>query len=152
MALEAEQQQLELGLAETGAQIARLQREQAALKEQLGVLIKLGEYRDFRELNWRSVAAEVARLEAERAQLGVPRTCFMALTAQLQQLEQRLAQTENQLEMKWRSVPEPDRNARMPKPCAVRFWPCWTIPQVRYMNSGFHAWSSCDPKHWVNTI
>lgn len=100
MALEAEQQQLELGLAETGAQIARLQREQAALKEQLGVLIKLGEYRDFRELNWHSVAAEVARLEAERAQLERASDLLMALTAQLQQLEQRLAQTENQLEMK----------------------------------------------------
>ena len=99
-ALEAEQQQLEHSLAESGAHIARLQTEQGALNKQRGVLIKLGEYRDFRELDWRSLAAEIARLEAERAQLERASDLLIALTAQLQQLEQALVDTETRLETK----------------------------------------------------
>ena len=68
-ALETEQRQLETHLGELGARIARLQTEQGVLNEQRDVLVKLDEYRDFRELDWHSVAAEVARLDEEKRQL-----------------------------------------------------------------------------------
>ncbi len=99
-ALEAEQQQLGVRLGEVGAGIARLQAEQDALKKQRGVLDKLDEYRDFQELDWQSVAAEVARLEAEKQQLESASDRLRQLTGQLSEVEALLAETEIQLETK----------------------------------------------------
>ncbi len=52
-ALEAEQRQLEGRLGELGARIANCRSEQKALMNGADVLVKLDEYRDFRELDWR---------------------------------------------------------------------------------------------------
>jgi uncharacterized protein YPO0396 len=62
------------------------------------VLVKLDEYRDFRELDWRSTAAEVARLEEERRQLESASDLLRELTGQLNTLQQSLAATDKQLE------------------------------------------------------
>ena len=97
-ALEAEQQQLETRLGELGARIAKVQAEQRELNEQENLLAKLGEYRDFRELDWRSVAADVARLDEEKRQLERASDLLMELTGQLNELEQALTATERQLE------------------------------------------------------
>ncbi|MEN8762785.1 MAG: SbcC/MukB-like Walker B domain-containing protein, partial [Thiogranum sp.] len=99
-ALEAEQQQLATRLGEVGARIAKLQAEQSALNKQRGVLDKLDEYRDFQELDWRSVAAEVARLDEEKRQLERASDLLRQLTGQLSELEALLAMTEIQLETK----------------------------------------------------
>lgn len=99
-ALEAEQQQLATRLGEVGARIAKLQAEQSALNKQRGVLDKLDEYRDFQELDWRSVAAEVARLDEEKRQLESASDLLRQLTGQLSELEALLAMTEIQLETK----------------------------------------------------
>ena len=99
-ALEAEQRQLETRLGELGARIAKLQTEQSVLKEQRTLLVKLEEYRDFRELDWRSVAAEVARLEAEKQQLEHASNVLMQLTEQFNALTERLQETESRLETK----------------------------------------------------
>ena len=82
-ALEAEQRQLETCLGELGTRIAKLQAEQSALNEQRNVLVKLDEYRDFRELDWRSLAAEVARLDEEKRQLESASDLLRQLTGQL---------------------------------------------------------------------
>jgi uncharacterized protein YPO0396 len=99
-ALEAEQRQLERHLGELGARIAELQTEQGVLNEQRSVLFKLDEYSDFRELDWRSVAAEVARLDEEKRQLESASELLRQLTGQLSELEALLAMTEIQLETK----------------------------------------------------
>ena len=99
-ALETEQRQLETHLGELGARIARLQTEQGVLNEQRDVLVKLDEYRDFRELDWHSVAAEVARLDEEKRQLESASDLLRQLTGQLSELEALLAMTETQLEKK----------------------------------------------------
>ena len=99
-ALETEQRQLETHLGELGARIARLQTEQGVLNEQRDVLVKLDEYRDFRELDWHSVAAEVARLDAEKRQLESASDLLRQLTGQLGELAALLAVTETQLEEK----------------------------------------------------
>ncbi len=99
-ALEAELRQLDTHLGELGARIAELQAEQGVLNEQRSVLVKLDEYRDFRELDWRSVAAEVARLDEERRQLESASDLLRQLTGQLSELEALLATTEIQLETK----------------------------------------------------
>ncbi len=97
-ALEAEQRQLEMRLGELGARIAKVQAEQRELNEQENLLAKLDEYRDFRELDWRSVAADVARLDEEKRQLERASDLLMELTGQLNELEQALTATERQLE------------------------------------------------------
>ncbi len=99
-ALETGQQQLETHLGELGARIARLQTEQGVLNEQRDVLVKLDEYRDFRELDWHSVAAEVARLDEEKRQLESASDLLRQLTGQLSELAALLAMTEIQLEEK----------------------------------------------------
>jgi uncharacterized protein YPO0396 len=99
-ALEAEQRQLETHLGELGARIARLQVEQGVLNEQRSILLKLDEYRDFRELDWHSVAAEVARLDEEKRQLESASDLLRQLTGQLGELEALLAVTETRLETK----------------------------------------------------
>jgi uncharacterized protein YPO0396 len=99
-ALEVEQQQLETHLGELGARISRLQAEQGVLNEQRDVLVKLDEYRDFRELDWCSVAAEVARLDEEKRQLESASDLLRQLTGQLSDLEAVLTKTETRLEAK----------------------------------------------------
>jgi len=97
-ALEAEQRQLETCLGELGTRIAKLQAEQSALNEQRNVLVKLDEYRDFRELDWRSLAAEVARLDEEKRQLESASDLLRQLTGQLSEMEAQLTVTETRLE------------------------------------------------------
>ena len=97
-ALEAERRQLETHLGELGARIARVQAEQGQLQEQRNVLVKLDEYRDFRELDWRSLAAEVAQLEEDRRHLESASDLLKELTGQLNTLQHSLTATEKQLE------------------------------------------------------
>jgi uncharacterized protein YPO0396 len=99
-ALEAELRQLEMRLGELGARIAKLQAEQGVLNERRSVLVKLDEYRDFRELDWRSLAAELARLDEEKRQLESASDLLRQLTGQLGEMEALLATTETQLETK----------------------------------------------------
>ncbi len=97
-ALEAEQRQLEMRLGELGSRVAKVQSGQAALSKQRDLLLKLDEYRDYRELDWCSLAAEVARLEEEKRQLESASDMLRELTGQLNALAQSLTATEKQLE------------------------------------------------------
>ena len=96
-ALETEQQQLETHLGELGTRIAKLQTEQSVLNKQRDVLVKLDEYRDFRELDWHSVAAEVARLDEEKRQLESASDLLRKLTRQLGEMEAERMVTETKL-------------------------------------------------------
>ena len=98
--LETEQRQLETRLAGTGARIAEIQAEQARLDEQQEVLVKLDEYRDFRELDWRAMAAEVARLEDEKRRLETASDLLRQLMAQLNTVSDQLAETDRKLEQR----------------------------------------------------
>ena len=98
--LETEQQQLETRLGEMGARIAEIQAEQGSLGNEQDVLVKLDEYRDFRELDWRAVAAEVARLEDEKRRLENASDQLRQLMAQLNTVSEQLAETEQQLELR----------------------------------------------------
>lgn len=97
-ALEAERRRLETGLAEQGSRIAGIQSEQRTLAAEQEVRLKLDEYRDFHELDWRAIAAEVARLEDERQRLESASDVLRQLMAQLATVSEQLTETENQLE------------------------------------------------------
>lgn len=97
-ALEEKGRRLEAQLGEIGNRIAKLQNEQKGVKARMETLSKLEEYRDFRELDWRPLAIEVARLEDEKRQLEAASDLLKTLAGQLKELEESLAQVEHQLE------------------------------------------------------
>jgi uncharacterized protein YPO0396 len=97
-ALEKDAKQQEMHLAELAGRISKLQKEQADLKERLSILSKLGEYSDFRDLDWKPVAVTIARLEAEKRELEAASDLLKTLTAQLATLEGELQETEHQLD------------------------------------------------------
>jgi uncharacterized protein YPO0396 len=96
--LEAKVRRMETELAELGSRIAALQGEHRTLQGRLETLSKLDEYRDFRELDWRPLATEVARLQEERSQLESTSDVLKELTGRLQALVQSRQETEAQLE------------------------------------------------------
>lgn len=97
-ALEKDAKRQETHLAELAGRISTLQKEQSALKERLSILSKLGEYTDFRDLDWKPVAVVIARLEAEKRELEAASDLLRTLTAQLSALEKELKETEGQLD------------------------------------------------------
>ncbi len=97
-ALEKELAKRESQLAELAAAISRIQEEQSAVNERLSLLSGLGEYTDFRELDWKSLTVEITRLEDERKELESASDILQTLAEQLSSLEAKLLHTEEQLE------------------------------------------------------
>ncbi|MCG6868985.1 MAG: ATP-dependent exonuclease SbcCD, C subunit-like protein [Gammaproteobacteria bacterium] len=97
-ALEDDRRQLESRLAGLGAAISGVQAELKTLGERASLLAKLDEYRDFQELDWRSVGIDVERLETERRELEEASDVLRQLTEQLHGLQAQIAETESQLE------------------------------------------------------
>lgn len=93
-ALEAQQRVLENELGAVGAQIGNIQAAQKQLGERATAFAKLDEYRDFRELDWQTLARQVADLSAERGALEASSNVLKQLTEQLHQLESTLKQCE----------------------------------------------------------
>ena len=96
--LEKEARQQETRLGDLAGRIGTLQKEQSTLKERLSILSKLGEYNDFRDLDWKPVAVAIARLEAEKRELEAASDLLKTLTAQLNALEKELKETEHRLD------------------------------------------------------
>jgi len=95
--LEREAGRQETQLAELAGRIGALQREQSTLKDRLSVLSKLGEYNDFRELDWKPVSVAIVRLETERSELEAASDLLNTLTAQLATLAEESKATDGQL-------------------------------------------------------
>ncbi|HET9034508.1 MAG TPA: ATP-binding protein [Dokdonella sp.] len=87
-ALESNRRQLETRLGEIGSQIASIQKERKSLEKRLDALTRLEEFAAFEEMDWRSVASDIARLIDERARLE-------ASSDVLKQLSERLNQVQN---------------------------------------------------------
>ena len=96
-ALEAKSRVLEAAIGQQGKHFGDLQREQASISARLTTLAKLVEYRDYRELDWGSVALEVAALQDEHARLEAASDVLKALSQHLARLEAESAATKKQL-------------------------------------------------------
>jgi uncharacterized protein YPO0396 len=97
-ALEAKARRLEVRLGELGSLIGKIQTEQNTLKDRLTALSKLDEYADFRELDWQSLAVEVAQLTDEKQRLESASDVLKQLTERLNEVVAALRGIEAQLE------------------------------------------------------
>ena len=97
-ALEADARRLEARLGDLGERIGTMQAEQRGVRTRLDTLSKLAEYADFRELDWSSLAAEIARLGEERRRLESASDLLRQLNAQLVGARKALEATEAALQ------------------------------------------------------
>jgi uncharacterized protein YPO0396 len=97
-ALENQARQLEARLGEVGSLITRVSADQNALKARWEALSKLDVYDNFMELDWQSLAAEVAKLQQEKDALASASDVLKTLTGQLGEITRALETTEAELD------------------------------------------------------
>ena len=97
-ALESDARRLETRLGDLGGRIGAMQAEQRGVRERLDTLSKLAEYTDFRELDWSSLAVEIARLDDERRDLESASDLLRQLNTQLADARKTLEATEEALQ------------------------------------------------------
>ncbi len=96
-ALEAKARLLEKRLGEVGSCIGGIQTELSQLRERSLALSQLDVYGDFAELDWKSSAAEVARLEGQKAQIEAASDILKTLTGQLEALHEAIGKVDLEL-------------------------------------------------------
>jgi uncharacterized protein YPO0396 len=89
---------LEVRIQALAAAIARLDSERRALQAQLGLLQQLSAFASFNDLDWRTIALEIDRLVAERRQLEEGSDKLKTLKAQLDGVEQAMAEAQGKLD------------------------------------------------------
>src|SRR5262249_12233529 len=97
-ALEKVAAALQIRLQRLADDLARLGRERDALRQRLGKLQQLSTFASFTDLDWRAVALEIERLEADRRQLEEGSDKLKTLKAQLDGLEQLIADSQVRLD------------------------------------------------------
>ncbi|WP_415034160.1 ATP-binding protein [Azonexus sp.] len=96
--LEAKRQQLEIQLGEVGSQIGVIQKERAELANRLDALSRLEEFSAFDELDWASVATEIAQLADERSRLESASDVLKQLNDNLRTMQKTQKETEEALQ------------------------------------------------------
>ena len=96
-ALRTQSVQVEARLGEVGVLIGKVQGEQREVRERLDTLSKLGEVTDYRELDWPTLATEIALLCDEKRRLESASDVLRQLNARLEQASESLAAIENEL-------------------------------------------------------
>ena len=93
-ALEARMRVDEVSIVETGSRIADLEQHIRACRTRIETLSKLGEYRQFDDIDWRESVRAIDALLEEKAVLSASSNVLQALNAQLAALHVKLADTE----------------------------------------------------------
>ncbi|MHB8354323.1 MAG: ATP-binding protein [Burkholderiales bacterium] len=96
--LEAKRRQLETRLGDVSSQIGNIQKEREGLQSRLDALTRLEEFTAFEELDWASVATEIAALVDERTRLESASDVLRQLNERLRELQQTLKETETELQ------------------------------------------------------
>lgn len=97
-ALEKAAAALEGRMQALGTQIAGLDGERRALQARTGLLQQLSAFASFNDLDWRTIALEIDRLQEERRQLEEGSDVLKTLKAQLDGVEQAIAESQGQLD------------------------------------------------------
>lgn len=95
--LEAQQRALEVRLGEVGQKLGEAQHEQTKLREQLEALARIGEFVDFRDIDWGSCIAVIARLVDEKTRLEAASDALAELMTQLQSAQAALKTSEAEI-------------------------------------------------------
>jgi uncharacterized protein YPO0396 len=95
-ALDASREGLETRMQTIAARLSGLQSEQGGVGQRLASLHQLSAFGDFRELDWRPLAAEIVRLDDERRQLEATSDVLRALGERLAELEVGMRATETE--------------------------------------------------------
>src|SRR5690606_31523760 len=88
-------QRLQEKLATLGQRIGEIQQARRELQGRLETLARLEEFTHFADLDWMSLAREIARLTAERARLEAASNTLQELGHQLKAVRDRLDETES---------------------------------------------------------
>ncbi|MCD2450405.1 ATP-dependent exonuclease SbcCD, C subunit-like protein [Methylicorpusculum oleiharenae] len=96
-ALEGQARNVQLKAAEIKGHVDKLKTERTSLQMRLGTLARLEEFSNFEDLDWPSVAGEIAKLEAELRSLESASDLLRELTDQLKQIEATLKIIEEDL-------------------------------------------------------
>jgi uncharacterized protein YPO0396 len=97
-ALEQQRRQLEARLGEVGAQVGAVMKGRDSLAVRLDALARLEEFTSFEELDWASVATELARLVDERQALEAASDLLQQLAQNLVNLQRLLTRTGEELQ------------------------------------------------------
>ena len=81
--------------------ISNLDTQKKDLQENLTNLVRLGDFRDFSDLDWKSVTLEMSRLEKEKKQLEAASDVLKTLESRLETLEKEIHETEQDLKQAW---------------------------------------------------
>lgn len=92
--LESQAKKLALSLGELASLMGKILATQNLLKERITALAKLDVYADFSEIDWQSLAVEIAQLADEKQHLESASEILSQLTERLQLLRAELAATE----------------------------------------------------------
>lgn len=93
-ALRDQRQQLQERLAGLAQRITELQQARKGLQGQLDALSKLEEFTRYADIDWMSLARQIAALSEERARLEAASDTLQELTRQLQAVQARLAEVD----------------------------------------------------------
>ena len=97
-ALESRRRQLEARMGDIGSLISTIESERKNLAVRLNALTRLEEFTSFDELDWASIAAEIATLEHERQQLEASSDLLQQLNEQLRSVQQSVIESESALQ------------------------------------------------------
>jgi uncharacterized protein YPO0396 len=89
-AVDAKRRQMESEIVDRGSALAKLQSEQRQIDERLSTLSRLAEYRDFRDIDWGSLAIEAEQLREEKEKLQSASDKLSLLGLQLNEVSARL--------------------------------------------------------------
>ncbi|MBL8298896.1 MAG: ATP-dependent exonuclease SbcCD, C subunit-like protein [Rhodanobacteraceae bacterium] len=94
-ALRDQRERLEAKLAELGQRMAELKQAHQELEGRLVTLARLEEFTRFADIDWMSLARDIAGLVDERSRLEAASNTLQELARQLKAVQQRLAETES---------------------------------------------------------
>jgi uncharacterized protein YPO0396 len=97
-ALEVKRDQLETRLGAIGSQISNIEKERRGLQNRLDALTRLDEFTAFEELDWASVATDIAALVEERNRLESASDVLKQLNKRLRELQQLLQELDSELQ------------------------------------------------------